>query len=343
MKRIILHLIFIIFSIELILRLTVIFLPIELKNLILDKYSFDPAGIYYLDTDYTMHIMKPNFIQPKMFYNNYWWYHKTNNIGIRENRNIEQADIVVLGDSMIYGHGVNIENNMCSYLEKISGWKVANLGVQGDYPPFEYIRFKKLGLFLQPKLVLFFINGLQDESDFSAYSPTEAYIDKVISEAPPDYSRGVYKSDYLKNYNKKISPHQVLRYSISYRIINLLYERFKHKPLSSPSVGNPPEMPKVPIDKIMAAIIKDASRLCEINRAKLIIVCHPYNKGERFLNEICKRICNENKILFLDLSDEGTLTNTQAFRLKKDSHYSVEGNEYIAGYIFDLLKSKDVF
>jgi len=43
------------------------------------------------------------------------------------------VDIVLLGDSMVYGHGVYADGTSSHYLKNITGKVVANLGVQADY------------------------------------------------------------------------------------------------------------------------------------------------------------------------------------------------------------------
>ena len=154
-------------------------LPLNLRNIILTKYNKRPDGIYYKDKRWNINIMKPNFKQ-EFFYNDYRWLHQSNEIGIRRSKNIEKADIIALGDSFIYGHGVPAENTLCNYLESISNKRVVNLGVQGDYPPSQYIRLKYLGLFLRPKIVLFFMNFPQDGSDFLMYRPKQEYISSIV-------------------------------------------------------------------------------------------------------------------------------------------------------------------
>ncbi len=141
---------------ELFLRFATDLLPMNFQNIVLQKYNRRADGIYYWDHEWNMTIIKPNF-QQEMFANGYRWHHQSNEIGIRDDRNIEKAEIVVLGDSFIYGNGVEKEDTFSHYLEEISGKTVANLGVQADYPPNQYIRLKLLVLLLQHYNVLSWI------------------------------------------------------------------------------------------------------------------------------------------------------------------------------------------
>ncbi len=319
-------------ALELSLRLTLNSQPRELANLILNKYTYMADGIYYYDPRWDIRIMKPNFGQPEMYYNGFWWHHKSNNIGIRAEEDIARADIVVLGDSLVYGHGVESDRTLTHYLEECSGLTVANLGVQADYPPSQYVRLKHLGLFLRPKTVLFFINGAQDEMDFSIYCPTMDYIDRIISEIAPDYSKGISNSHYLDYYNKRRSWRNPLEELILYRIfykgerlIEGLYKMAMGS-VTKDKYGN---------NDIMASILLHARRLCDFNGSRLIVVISAAGPKESSLNAFCKRFCASNKIPLLDLNDASP---AERYFLKGDGHYSPEGNRWVADSIWAYLK-----
>jgi len=325
---------------ELLLRLTSSFWPLQTQDVIFEKYTGEPGGIYFTDPRYDLQVMKPSFKQDKMFYGGRWWLHRSNKIGIRDNRDIKKADIVLLGDSVIYGHGVNVENSLADYLDRLSGFTVANLGTQADYPPYEYIRLKHLGLFLRPKVVLFFINGCNDGNDFAIYHPTEYFINKLILEKAPDYSKGVEASDYLSYYKKtypfgSIFLDNLLVYRFYHKTVKLLNKinEYKYSPFSS-------ENEKLR-SKIMKKILTDANRLCRINGAKLIVVftgidvtIHKTDPCVDFTN-LCKEITNAIGVPYLDLGEESPDINF----LLKDGHYSPLGNKWAADCIWEYLKN----
>lgn len=330
----------VVLSLELILRLTISLWPREIRNLILSKYTYAADGIYFHDPRWNIHIMKPNFRQEKMFYNDHWWYHKINSIGIRDSRNIDKADIIVLGDSMIYGPGVNIENTLCYYLEKSSGLKVANLGVQGDYPPHQYIRLKHLGLFLKPKIVLFSINE-QDEIDFLLNKPTEEYINKLISEAPPDYSRGIIASDYLDYYKeRRFWWLQIIGSPYFYNFFSLRGIKFLKILTKIRNIQIHYEYQN--IRNIMDKVLDGVKGLCESRGAKLIIVFHPSSKNFDYFYTMCKELCTEKNIPFLDLNKEFS-KNQPPYFLKNDGHYSPQGSKRASDCIYKYLKNQNLF
>src|SRR5262249_47720172 len=75
-----------------------------------------------------------------------------------------EADVVLLGDSMIYGHGVEEASTVRHHLENLLRRPVANLGIQGAGIHEEYQALKRFGLALEPKYVFLFflVNDIND-------------------------------------------------------------------------------------------------------------------------------------------------------------------------------------
>ena len=100
-------------------------------NGVLTKYSSNPGGIYYVDPVLRMNFMLPSF-ETEMVYNGYRWHHQTDRYGFRNHEGRARADIVLLGDSHVYGHGLELEQTVGYFLERLSGHTTYNLGRQGD-------------------------------------------------------------------------------------------------------------------------------------------------------------------------------------------------------------------
>ena len=85
--------------------------------------------------------------------------------GFRNKQDLNQADIVLLGDSFLEGYKVTQDQIVSSKLAEILKTRVANLG-QCDYGPVqEQAVFNALGRKLKPRMVVWFIyegNDLQD-------------------------------------------------------------------------------------------------------------------------------------------------------------------------------------
>jgi hypothetical protein len=337
-------LVIIIAVIELFFRFGASLLPMNLQNILLTKYNSRPDGIYFHDPEWDIPILKPNF-QQNMFYNGYRWIHRSNNFGIRDNHNFDTADIVLLGDSMVYGHGVNADETSSRYLKDITGKVVANLGVQADYPPKQYIRLKHLVLFLRPKIVLFFINGEQDKFDFANYRPTISYINRIIREQPPDYSLGINSTQYFRNYeNFDISANDHIgAYLYSARPILMIINKLKRGYFHKKSSYRGEALNKDIISVITKKILHDANRLCKDNGAKFVVIIHHdkhSSEHQYSYNDVVRETCKELGIPFIDLKE---FSPKNEYFLKKDGHYSKNGNKWVAETIDNYLRKYVLF
>ncbi|MGH7343049.1 MAG: hypothetical protein ACREKH_21395, partial [Candidatus Rokuibacteriota bacterium] len=127
------------------------------------KYTLRPGGIYYSDRALGMRFMLPNH-RTTMYYNGYVWQHETDALGFRNKPLHVPADVVLLGDSVVYGHGVDFEHTIGHYLERRTGLRVANLGRQADCAFQEaYLLTEYLPVF-RPRVVVhvFTANDIED-------------------------------------------------------------------------------------------------------------------------------------------------------------------------------------
>src|SRR5436190_13297312 len=123
-------LLLVLLALEAVLRQWPTLLGQEFANGALSRYSPKADGIYYVDRRLGIHFMIPNY-RTTMYYNGYVWEHRTDALGFRNDPLHVPADVVLLGDSVVYGHGVNFEHTLGHLLERRTGLRVANLGRQG--------------------------------------------------------------------------------------------------------------------------------------------------------------------------------------------------------------------
>lgn len=151
---------------ELGLRASIDHLPMSLADELASGYTSTGTGIYRFDDDWNMPRMRPHYNR-RMFFNGYHWDHHSDWMGYRNPTDRTHADIVLIGDSMIYGHGVQETSTVRSYLERMTGRTVANLGVQGAAIDWEYEILKRSAVQLHPQYVfVFFLNN--DISDLTS-------------------------------------------------------------------------------------------------------------------------------------------------------------------------------
>jgi hypothetical protein len=148
---------------ELVLRTTPTVLGQSFVNGLYTRYSTKPGGIYFEDPNLKINFMIPSY-KTTMYYNGYVWTHEADALGFRNRAVRIPADIVLLGDSFVYGHGVELEQTVGHFLEACSGASVMNLGRQGDSPLQEAYLLAEYAPLFRPRLVLYFFydNDIRD-------------------------------------------------------------------------------------------------------------------------------------------------------------------------------------
>jgi len=168
-------------ALEATLRRWPLLLGHEFANGALSRYSTKADGIYYFDRRLRMNFMIPNY-RTTMYYNGYVWEHRTDALGFRNDPLHVPADVVLLGDSVVYGHGVNFEHTVGHLLERRTGLRVANLGRQGDCAFQEaYLLTANLPVF-RPRVVVhvFTRNDIEDLYVYLANAAMEEFIAQPV-------------------------------------------------------------------------------------------------------------------------------------------------------------------
>ncbi len=119
----------------------------QLGNYVFSRYGHSPGDLYFYDQKVGMNLMWPDF-ETRAYYNGWFWNHRTDERGFR-NPPDREAEVLLLGDSMIYGHGVELEEGVSEVLHDRYGWSTYNLSQQGD-------------------------------SSYQAYAKTRLYIDELM-------------------------------------------------------------------------------------------------------------------------------------------------------------------
>ena len=154
-------------AVELALRAHPTLLGQTFANGVLTRYTAREGGIYYRDPNLRMNFMIPG-LRTAMHYNGYTWTHEADALGFRNRRVKIPAHVMLLGDSMIYGHGVEIDGTVGHFLEQILGRPVANLARQGDTAYQEaYLLSTHVGLYRPRHVVYFYFEN--DVGDLAAY------------------------------------------------------------------------------------------------------------------------------------------------------------------------------
>src|SRR3989344_8852946 len=164
--------------INLVLLFIIIILFIALLEIFLKIFNPQPLNPTFIPTherdtfaeyDETLGWkLKPNY-EGVFFSSEYNTNIKNNAQGMRMNNDVEikksKKRIVFLGDSYVWGHGVNEEQRMSNVLQnELSDFEVLNFGVNGYSTDQYYLLLNKTVLDYNPDLVIigFYANDLED-------------------------------------------------------------------------------------------------------------------------------------------------------------------------------------
>jgi hypothetical protein len=128
------------------------------------------GGIYSIDP-HVGQLMRPA-VRRWMYWNGHWWRHESNGRGWR-GPELDRADAVFLGDSMIYGHGVNEEGTVSAQFARRTGATAANLGQQGTCAVQQLILLRRRGRPLRPRVVFLCAHPTDVEDVTRMYETSE--------------------------------------------------------------------------------------------------------------------------------------------------------------------------
>src|SRR5262245_31546986 len=128
----------------------------DIANAIYSVFRDWPLGIYVRDPVLRMNFMVPG-LDTRAYWNGYWWRHRTDAWGFRNPSDLERKSIVLLGDSMVYGLGVEEEDTVAHFLRAEHGRAAYNMARQGDCLFQEYVLARLYLPRLAPESVVLFV------------------------------------------------------------------------------------------------------------------------------------------------------------------------------------------
>lgn len=135
-------------------------------NAIFSTYDTKPGGIYIREKRSRMRFMWPDFATGN-YWNGYRWHHATDGRGFR-NPPGTPADVLLLGDSLIYGHGVEEAETVAHFLRSEHRVGAYNMGRQGAALYDEYVLLRTFLPELAPRAIVLFV-FLNDFDDLEVY------------------------------------------------------------------------------------------------------------------------------------------------------------------------------
>jgi len=326
-------------ALEAVLRARPTLLGQEFATGALSRYTTGAGGIYYPDPTLRMFFMIPD-LKTVMYANGYVWHHETDALGFRNKPLHVPADIVVLGDSLVYGHGVELEHTIAANLERLSRMTVANLGRQGDcafqeaYLLTEYVgRFKPQWVFH-----VFSPNDIADLYVHLSEPAMEAFIAQPVelityptrtdpARAMAERERKLAKRSLRKRFVEEAFIAKTYRW-IAYRL-----QRDRPAPVAEAAPRVPAALAEAPPSlgwRYTEKAIEYMDDLARRHGARLAIVSLGYDRQHEILQDIARR----HRVPFVETRPDMFEPWT---RLPGDGHLSPAGTRRLAEILTAFL------
>lgn len=320
------------------LRLFAHKLPHPIANDVVLCYSNRPGGMYYVD-----HIARTNFLLPNAdlpaLFNGYRWRHQTDSRGFRNPPNAS-SEVVLLGDSFIYGHCVEEEKTVAAYLRREHGWKVYNLARQGDFLTTQYLMLRLYFDDLKPRRVILFPFGNDFQDTLGSRSPEriadppeldaqwiEATRERVLSGRHRGRMLGLLDHSYL------------VRLCLLLKKIHERRPQPEEGPREDPALTSLKDPEKFrSVSQHYRRVFADMVRLCREGGAELEVVFidtgsehGDWREVERRIDAFLRELCQEFEVKYS--STRNLLEGHPERKLEGDGHLSPEGHRVLADFL----------
>jgi hypothetical protein len=169
-------------SAECVLRAVPGLLTGSIANCAYGGYHCESGGIYKRDRHLGLALRRN--CSREIYWNGHWWHHATNSEGYR-GAAVAHADAVFLGDSMVYGHGVEEDQTVPHCFGVRAGCTVANFGQQGTCLIQMAMRMRHIGVGLKPRVV-FACSHFNDIEEATGWYP-ESEVERFVRSSPSEH------------------------------------------------------------------------------------------------------------------------------------------------------------
>jgi hypothetical protein len=138
--------------------------PLQFYNYVTSCYESDsPSPIWYCDPRLEIRWPRPH-VETRCGAYHRIWHHRSDQLGHRNPEDWSRVDVALLGDSMVYGQGVEESETAAHALRDRLGRRVANLGQTGACPVEYLMQVRSVVPDLHPRVVVVFLyrNDVQD-------------------------------------------------------------------------------------------------------------------------------------------------------------------------------------
>jgi hypothetical protein len=285
-----------------------------------------------------------------MYFQGYSWHHQTDAMGFRNPVTRSSAEVVLLGDSMVYGHGVEETSTIRHHLEDILKEPVVNLGIQGASIHQEYQVLKNFGLKLRPRFVFVFFLA-NDIRDLVAQLSAED-MHKFLNLAVDDHTSPYFEIPQIRYPAYSLSAY--LRELYVVRAFDFLLKDIRRYLLSNAHTleyswdslplfqENPRLLLAMRVHLYALRKIQNLAEHQHFHFTYMFIYTGQYPPAEEELYEnILAGYCQAMGIAFYSLKDEiqRALTRGEEVFLKGDGHFAPQGARLVARVLAQLMEN----
>lgn len=338
---------------ELLLRLAPGIFSLGFQNLALSRYDSRPGGLYVHDPVLRIHFLRRN-ADVRTCWNGWFWTHHGDARGFRNPDGIERHDVLLVGDSMIYGHGAEAVDTVASKLREGRGLPVYDMSRQGGCLYDHYVVLRLYLEELRPRKVLLFV-FINDFADLLVYR-TVAEIEDPSELERVDYEAARRRLDELNRPPPLVD--RALWRLASFRVLHhaaiKVRETLREIDLvpSAEAAGTPehpiadPLLEPEPFELVSGyyrRVLGDLDRRCDAVGAELVLVelAIPHKKadlrqGQERLGGFLVELGAE---LGLEVwSTSGLFDGCRDCFLPHDGHLTEVGHERLAGFLAERLQ-----
>jgi len=194
------------------------------QHLAFSRYDALPGGMYVQERQTRMRFMRAN-VSMRAYSHGYWWRHSTDALGFRAPPDLERRNVLLLGDSLIYGHGVEENQTVAHFLRSEHEIAAYNMGRQGRCLYECYVTYRLHAEELEPEAVMLFV-FLNDALDLVNRRRPEKLAD------PPEIKQFNYreigeKARELQNHRQPLMTRLAYRLATVRLVKKYLYLRSK--------------------------------------------------------------------------------------------------------------------
>jgi hypothetical protein len=344
--------------------LRVVRLPIVLETYLFECYatSDEQSRITFRSQILAIPLLKPSF-DAGCAWDGYRWHHHTDTFGARNPETWKQVDVVLLGDSMIYGHGLEEEQTSAHFLRQELGRSVSNLGQPGDGPVQYLAKLQNFAVPLHPKVAFVFL--FQNDLEDILASRSTAEIARFIETGEGSEARSVPRTQLLNPDLQRSSflSWKHLKHSfLTWRTVSFLLEKHVRESVRNLAGPDPPTSPpdaeeaSVPPltvrEKIAAEYLRAAAkrmqRIARESNIRLVFVflpaCFPNtSRSDRIMRSQARSSAEETGALFLDLLptlSRGGFRALPGMYLPHDGHLTEQGNRRVAAALAAFVRER---